>query len=116
MEFKETDRAIQILNTAIPFLEKLGVCIAVFAAGGALTKFASQVFPILPLLPVILGFLLVVASLVLALLVVYETWQAITNSVKRRWVNLAILFTILLSSVFFVLAGGIAAIKALGAP
>jgi hypothetical protein len=116
MEFKDTDRAIQILNTAIPFLEKLGVCVAVFAAGGALAKFASQVFPIFPLIPKILGFLLVVASLALALLVVYETWQAIANSVKRRWVNFSILFTILLSSVFFVLAGGLAAVKALGAP
>ncbi len=116
MESKDTDKAIQILNTAIPFLEKLGVCVAVFAAGGALIKFAPQVFPIFPLMPVMVGFLLVVASLVLALLVVYETWQTIANSFKRRWVSFAFLLVILLSSVFFVLAGGFAAVKSLAAP
>ena len=116
MKFNDTDSTDKILNTAIPFLEKLGVCVAAFAGGGAVAKFSSQVFPLCPWIPVIVGFLLVFVSLVLALLVVYETWQAITRSVKSRWVNLAVLFTILLSSVFFVVAGGLAAVSALPVP
>lgn len=115
MNFNDTYSTNKILKTAIPFLEKLGVCVAAFAGGGAIAKFSSQVFPLCPRIPVVIGFMLVIASLVLALLVVSETWQAITKSVKRRWVNLAVLFTILLSSVFFVVAGGLAAVSALPA-
>lgn len=113
MEFKDSDKTKQILDTAIPFLERLGVCVAAFAGGGAIAKFAEQVFPLFPGIPIAIGFLLVVVSLALALLVVNETWQAIARSVKSRWLNLLILLTILVSSVFFVVAGGLAAVKAL---
>jgi hypothetical protein len=116
MKLKDSDRPKEILDTAIPFLEKLGVCVAAFAGGGAIAKYASEVFPPCPGVAVALGLLLIVASLVLALLVVYETWRVITTSVKNRWVNLSILFIVLVSSVFFVIAGGLAAFKALAPP
>ena len=56
------------LNPTIEYFERLGVCVAVFAGGAAMVKFAGKLSPYFPTGAVALGGFVIFMSMLLAVL------------------------------------------------
>ena len=110
-----TATGIAAVQAIVEFFEQLGVCIAVFAGAAAIVKFRVKVFPFCPTIASILGVILLFGSFVLAILVAGSWFTRHTSGIKSKWVLLVLVFVVTATTVFFVVAGGYAAIAALKA-
>jgi hypothetical protein len=113
LEFKDSMFSSPLLDIGIAYYEKLGVSVAVFVGGGAVVKYANLVFQPLPAVPMIVGSITMMVSMLMMVFVSFRAWHDLMLWKKRKLLSVAILAVLILNSVFFLIAGGTAAFKQL---
>ena len=101
------------VEAVVEFFEGLGGCVAIFAGAAAIIHYRNVVMPFWPSGAVIFGKVLLFSSLVLALLVAGNWFTKHTRHIKGRIAQFAIAALLVLTTAFFVIAGGFAAVKSL---
>jgi hypothetical protein len=113
LKFEDSLLASPVLDMGIAYYEKLGVSVAVLVGGGAVMKYANAVFPLAPAFPMIVGFMTMMISMVMMVLVSFRAWHDMKLPSNRRILNVVALSVLIVNSTFFLIAGGTAAFKQL---
>ena len=99
-----------LLNGVISYLERLGVCVATLAGSAAIIHFRVQLLEAFPVLPLLVGIVLLFASLYLTVWVAADQFVRLPP-IKSRVMSFAVSALILVPSIFLVIAALFVAIK-----
>lgn len=99
------------VESVVEFFEGLGGCVAILAGAAAIVHYRNVVMPFWPAGAEIFGRLLLASSLVLAILVACNWFVKHTRHINGRIAQLAVAVLLVLTTAFFVIAGGFAAFR-----
>ena len=105
MKFRDNALAMNVMETTISYYERLGVSIAILIGGGAMMKYASNLFPIFPALPLIVGLMTMLVALMLLPMIVGHAYMQLKIPENRTALHIVVVLSIMLNSTFFFLAG-----------
>lgn len=104
---------MNLLEPIISFFERLGVCVGVFAASAAIIHFKAKVLPFFPTVAVFVGGALLLFSFFLCIWVAADFYLKISSSTTNKTVHLVLAAFAVITSLFFLVAGGYASISSL---
>lgn len=113
MKFRDMELVRSILASSIKHYEQLGVCVAIFAGGAAIAKYASWVFSPLPVAAIIVGFLTSVMGIFWPYASYLKLGRISRFLQKYGWGRRIALVPVMIGSIFFVFAGAVATVKQL---
>lgn len=70
------------LDFGVNYFERLGVCVAIFAGGGAMVKYAITLSPYFPYFAIVLGIFLMIVSIIIAVLTAIDFLLSALANVK----------------------------------